>query len=121
MYTYRQSTGELFHDGLPVTTGYSGHAEGRNNPALQSHPNVGPIPCGRWTIEKPAFESQTHGPVVMRLDPCAGTETFGRSGFLIHGDSILHPGMGSLGCIILPRPARLAISANPDCDLEVIP
>jgi hypothetical protein len=33
----------------------------------------------------------------------------GRGGFLIHGDSISHPGDASDGCIILTRPEREAI------------
>mgnify|MGYP001549603940 CR=1 FL=1 len=43
-------------------------------------------------------------------DPDNGNEMFGRSGFLIHGDSKKRPGEASNGCIILPAEDRRAIS-----------
>jgi hypothetical protein len=52
--------------------------------------------------------------------PDRGTETFGRSEFRIHGDSIAHPGMASHGCIILPRAVRDAIWRSGDRALEVV-
>jgi hypothetical protein len=45
---------------------------------------------------------------------------FGRSGFLIHGDSIIRPGTASRGCIILAREIREQIAASGDADLEVV-
>lgn len=105
MFTFSQSTGQLQEDGQYKATGYSGSGEGKGNPALQNVPNLGPIPQGVYTISS-ARDTTTHGPVVMPLTPEADTQTFGRSGFLIHGDSIEHPGCASHGCIILPRPVR---------------
>lgn len=119
MFIYKQSTGLLSGNGLQFT-GYSGFKEGKNNPSLQDRPSVGPIPQGRWIIQGPPFDTSTHGPFVMRLLPEEGTNTFGRSGFLIHGDSIIHPGMASLGCIILPRTIREAVWHSEDRDLIVI-
>jgi len=119
MWTYKQSTGELSHDDQSIGFGYSGHGEGINNPDLQSESSVGPIPQGWWTIEN-AIDSVDHGPVAMHLTPKAGTETFGRGPFLIHGDSAEHPGQASLGCIIMAREIRNQVSASPDRDLTVI-
>lgn len=104
-------------------TGYSGMdiptAMGKNNPAMQDVPDVGPIPEGLWKIGS-AFDSQIHGPVCMRLTPAHGTDTFGRSGFLIHGDSFEHPGEASEGCIVLGRMLRLAIVGSGDDLLQVV-
>src|SRR5689334_15812598 len=97
-WTYIQRTGELVHDGMVHCTGYSGHGEGKNNPAMQAVRDVGPIPCGRWSIEGPPIDTAVHGPFVLHLEPEPGTDTFGRSGFLIHGDSREHPGEASHGC-----------------------
>lgn len=119
MFTFRQHDGAFFGNGINVH-GYSGFEEGKNNPDYQEHHDLGPIPRGFWTIEGPPFDTDSHGPVVVRLVPKEGTNTFDRSGFLIHGDSIIHPGMASKGCIILARVTRLAIWESGDRDLEVV-
>ena len=61
-----------------------------------------------------------HGPFVLRLTPAPTNEMFGRDGFLIHGDSIEHPGSASHGCIILPRAIREAIAKSDDDTLHVV-
>jgi hypothetical protein len=106
MWKYRQSTGELFDaaDEL-AATGYSGSPEGKNDPDKQSTPDVGPIPRGTYTIGEP-FSSSLHGPFAMEMQPDPTNEMFGRSGFLMHGDSLEHPGCASEGCIIMPRDVR---------------
>jgi hypothetical protein len=120
MYTYDQATGILTGGALETPArGYSGHGDGCNNPMLQSVPDVGPIPQGRYTISQP-FDSPDHGPVAMHLTPDAGTDTFGRSGFLMHGDSLEYPGQASLGCIIMPRAIRDQVAAGSDRELEVV-
>src|SRR2546423_11084836 len=119
-WTYAQQTGDLQQDGKPVATGYSGAGDGKNNPTMADVPNVGPIPRGAWSITGPPTDPRDHGPYVLRLEPAAETETFGRSGFLIHGDSRAHPGTASEGCIILPRAVREQIWKSGDRDLEVI-
>jgi len=88
---------------------------GRDNPAEQAVPNVGPIPQGRYSISAP-FETVKQGPCVMRLTP-VGHDALGRDGFLIHGDNLTHD--ASTGCIVLPPETREAIAASPDRDLEV--
>lgn len=119
-WTYAQKSGELQQDGEPVATGYSGAGAGKNNPALENVSNVGPIPRGDWTIAGPPADTADHGPYVLRLDPEPGTETFGRDGFLMHGDSKEHPGRASHGCIILPRSAREQVWNSGDRELEVL-
>lgn len=118
MWTWDQSAGLLTRAGKSWR-GYSGAARGKNNPAMQTAVGVGPIPQGRWTIAG-RLESPNTGPCTLILIPDAGTETFGRSAFRIHGDSIAHAGSASHGCIILPRAVRDAIWASGDRALEVI-
>lgn len=97
--------------------GYSGHADGMDNPSLQDVKSVGPIPRGLWTIG-PKYDTHDHGPVVMRLTPDKTTNVFGRDGFLIHGNSA--KGDASRGCIILSRRIREQIAGGVDKRLEVV-
>jgi len=89
---------------------------------MQNEVEHGPIPRGRYTIGAVEFADVDgpHGPFVLPLTPAAANEMFGRTGFLIHGDSIEHPGFASRGCIILARPTREAIAQSGDADLEVV-
>ena len=119
-WTYAQKTGELQQDGEHVACGYSGAGPGKNNPEMQNVPNIGPIPRGDWIIAGPPIQTRDHGPYVLRLQPEAATETHGRSGFLMHGDSKAHPGTASQGCIILPRAVREQVWQSGDRDLEVV-
>ena len=98
----------LDHDGAHVGTGYSGHAEGRNNPAMQNVHNIGPIPRGLYAIG-PAHDTPTHGPHVMALTPV---------GFLMHGDNVRHD--ASQGCIIMLRTVRDLVSSSVDKQLTVV-
>lgn len=118
-WKYVQANGNLIFGGELVATGYSGFDQGRNNPAMQQEPNIGPIPVGTYSIG-PVYDSEQHGPVVMHLFPSQETQTFGRGGFLIHGDSIQHPGSASHGCVIFPRSVRLRISQSEDREMEVV-
>jgi len=120
MWTYAQKTGSLLQDGDRVGNGYSGFQEGKNNPDMQAVPDVGPIPQGDWTIVGPPINTTEHGPFVLRLEPSVGTDTFGRSGFLMHGDSIEAPGCASKGCVIMPRAVREQVWSSGDTDLEVV-
>ena len=123
MWTYAQSTGRLSHDEQSFgECGYSGFEDGKNNPAKQDEPDLGPIPQGRYTIGPVEFENTDgpHGPFVLPLIPDAGNEMFGRSGFLIHGDSLADPGNASRGCIILPRETREEMAQSGDFVLEVV-
>jgi hypothetical protein len=96
MWTYSQSSGALSRNGQLLATGYSGLGLDKDVPADQAVVGEGPIPEGLWTIG-PAENHPQLGPHVMPLLPKPGTETFGRSGFFIHGDSLAHPGQASHG------------------------
>jgi hypothetical protein len=120
MWTYAQQTGALQRDSQHVATGYSGFDNGKNNPAMQGIENLGPIPQGSWNIVGPPMNTPQHGPFVLRLEPAAATNTFGRSGFLMHGDSIEAPGCASHGCIIMSRTVREQVWNSGDTDLEVV-
>jgi hypothetical protein len=119
-WTYSQKNGELQQDGEPVAHGYSGAGAGKNNPDMEHVANVGPIPAGDWSITGPPVDTAEHGPYVLKLEPVAETQTFGRSGFLMHGDSKEHPGCASHGCVILPRSVREQVWNSGDRDLEVV-
>lgn len=119
-WLYGQADGKLIRNGQLAGVGYSGLGAGKNNPTMQSVKGVGPIPQGVYRIGDP-FDSEEHGPFALPLAPDAANQMFGRAGFLIHGDSIEHPGAASEGCIILPRLVREAIAASGDRGLQVFP
>ena len=119
MWTFEQVTGFLFYDGTKVAAGYSGHGAGVDNPTMENVADVGPLPCGFYTIG-PAYTDPEKGPLVMRLAPDAANQMFGRGGFLIHGDSISHPGCASEGCIIMGPAVRQQIAQSPDRRLQVV-
>src|SRR5262249_55584633 len=100
MWIYEQKSGRMSRDGVLLATGYSGLDEGKNNPAMQDAHDKGPLPRGRYTIGRPV-DTAAHGPFVLPLTPDPANTMFGRSGFLIHGESKQHPGKASIGCIIL--------------------
>lgn len=119
MIRYQISTGALTRDGVPLGAGYSGQPECKNDPTQCDQHDRGPIPPGRYTIGEPR-DTVTHGPFVLPLTPADGNEMHGRSGFLIHGDSVTHPGTASHGCIIMPRAVRETVHRLNDRDLEVV-
>src|SRR5512146_1323064 len=128
MVTYVQRTGELLRGGEVIAVGCSGWddgdgipepGEGKNDPAADAIRGVGPIPVGRYVIGPP-MPHPTAGPFTLRLAPTPGTDTHGRSGFLIHGDSARAPGAASHGCIILPRSVRVSIWESGERDLVVV-
>ena len=123
MFTYSQSTGQLknaeYEDEI-LGVGYSGNGAGKNNPAMQNVKDVGPIPQGLYVFGEPTTEK---GPLTIPLEPDleSGQNMFGRSGFLIHGDSLEHPGEASEGCIVLGPEVRDMIATAGDFVLKVIP
>lgn len=129
MWTYKQSTGELFSDDNSlVGVGYSGGGTSpenhlatvhKNDPSAQNIVDTGPLPQGYYTIGSPV-NTVTHGPYVMALDPDTDNQMFGRDAFLIHGDSIPNPGYASDGCIILSRDIRVKIWESGDHRLQVV-
>jgi hypothetical protein len=119
MWTFEQQTGDLRYEGKVVASGYSGHEAGKNNPKMQHVPCIGPIPEGYYTIASP-IDTASHGPYVLHLTPFQHNQMFGRSGFLIHGDSVKQPGTASEGCVILGRMVREAIWQSGDRTLRVV-
>ena len=115
---YHQSTGNLTLNGVVIGRGYSGIGVGRNNPDLQATPNTGPIPQGTYQVGR-QFHSSHTGPGAIRLTPNVGTQTFGRRDFEIHGDSTLHPGQASNGCIVIAPAVRRRLDQLPGRTLMV--
>jgi len=124
MWIYEQATGKFRHNDEAPCVGYSGYGPGKNQPDSQNQVGIGPIPQGAYNIgaevEDDPLTINRHGPVALHLLPCTGTQTFGRSGFLMHGDNIEHPGQASHGCIILPRPVRERVRDSNDKLLVVL-
>lgn len=118
-WRYEQGSGAISHDNdEPTVFGYSGAGDCKNDPASQGVHNMGPIPRGLYTINPPV-DTKTHGPYVMWLTPDPANDMCGRSAFGIHGDSVVHPGEASEGCIVAPRPVREQIWESGDDKLEV--
>lgn len=119
MWMYEVESGELVNpEGELVGVGYSGSPIARNDVSKEQEHEVGPLPRGTYTIGEPR-DTVKHGPYVMSLTPISGN-MYGRSDFLIHGDSLEHPGAASHGCIVLGRPLREAIGRSSDNELEVV-
>jgi len=97
-WVYNQRTGIMTHNGEFIAKGYSESPDGKDNPAKEHIPFVGPIPRGYWRITR--YRS-SKGPWTIELEPIAGTKTFGRNAFRIHGDNRNTPGASSQGCIII--------------------
>lgn len=85
--------------------GYSGRGVHLNRPDAQQLVGQGPIPRGTWIIQKARYHDRL-GPVSIPLAPLDGRDTFGRSGFYIHGDNRRGDKSASSGCIILSRAMR---------------
>jgi hypothetical protein len=105
-WTFISGTGQwLDPRGAAYAEGYAGCGSGKNNPEAEDVHNVGPIPVGAYEIQGPPFTHAEAGPHTLRLEPMSATDTFGRAGFLIHGDTN-PPGRASKGCPVLPDPAK---------------
>jgi hypothetical protein len=120
-WTYEQLTGNLFDPSDELQgKGYSGQPPYSNDPAAQNLEGLGPIPQGLWRAVELIPES-THGPFAIRLEPYETTETFGRSGFLMHGERVTPPpGYASDGCIIQSRDVRERFWDSTDHDIQVV-
>jgi hypothetical protein len=119
MWVYNSGSGDLYLFGTWVGAGYSGHGKGVNNPDYEHVPDVGPIPRGNWTIG-PFFTDAEKGPMVARLTAWPNTQTFGRSGFMFHGDNPAEDDSASLGCIVMPHDVRVRVDASGFNDLAVV-
>lgn len=121
-WKYVQLTGSLYDpEGNLIGKGYSGQPPHDNDPDAQNLHNLGPIPEGLWQAVEMIPETSKHGPFVIRLEPYNETQTFGRSGFLIHGERVSPPpGFASDGCIIQSRDVREQIWNSMDHDIYVV-
>lgn len=123
-WNFSQSTGQYSHTDnatgttANVGTGYSGTGDGRNNPAMQNVPNVGPIPQGTYDIGS-GHASPTTGPNTMNLTPQTDTNTYGRDLFRIHGNNATND--ASHGCPIAGPNIRNQINNSNDRVLNVVP
>ena len=128
-FVYHQRSGRLAApDGSVLAVGYAGYddgdgvpepGEGKNDPGMERVKMVGPLPAGRWAMG-PAFDHARLGTCCIPLLPLPGTRTYGRSGFLVHGDSRKQPGAGSHGCVVMPLAVRQQLAAASDRVLEVV-
>lgn len=113
---------KLYHnDKLIDAHCYAGKGVWKNDPHAQSRPGEGPIPQGKYTIGSPFNNIGKTGPYSIRLQPDPHNRMFGRSAFLIHGDSLKHPDNASEGCIIANLRTRHEIVLSGDRVLEVRP
>lgn len=123
-WQYKQSTGQLYlvndsGNAALFGTGWAGHSEGRNNPAMQNVKGVGPLPRGWYTIEK-AYDHPHLGPITMDLTPDKTNQMFGRDLFRMHGAAAIHPEMSSDGCIIQYHSVRELVANSATRRLEVV-
>jgi hypothetical protein len=120
MWTYSQCNGIIYDPAMVFAgKGYAGAGSGKNNPDQQDVHNVGPIPQGLYDIEGPPFIHPTAGPNTLRLIAREGTETYGRAGFMMHGDTT-PSGFASEGCIVQNPDVRLKVWASGDRLLNVV-
>jgi hypothetical protein len=120
-WLYEQSSGRFTDPtGTSQGKGYSGQPPFVNDATAQAQVDQGPIPQGLWQAVELIPESTSHGPYAIRLEPYQQTETFGRSGFMMHGDLISRPGYASEGCIVMSRDVRELFWNSTDHDILVV-
>eukprot|EP00035_Acanthoeca_spectabilis_P005371 m.112947 g.112947 ORF g.112947 m.112947 type:complete len:144 (+) comp12994_c0_seq1:851-1282(+) len=129
-WRYSQRSGELTSSDARLSrpvTGYAGHGEGVNNPAMEHMTDIGPLPKGRYKVtaiyrthddRRAAGFSKNLGPVVVHLEPQGGTETHNRGHFRVHGDNSRGDRSASNGCIIMPRAVREKFRVDDILDVE---
>lgn len=116
-WIYKQSTGELFHNGEMIEQGCAGRMTNKNNPDRQQVRGLGPLPQGTYHI---GGYTHSKGPLTITLIQTSG-ESYGRSAFRIHGERIAPPaGWASEGCIIMGYHTRRLIALSSDRTLKVI-
>ena len=97
---------------------YSGRPGFKDDSANECVKGKGPLPRGTYTIG-PAFYHHKTKALTMRLTPFVENEMCGRDGFMIHGNSSIHPLSASDGCIILGLSGRREINDSNDKILVV--
>ena len=105
----------MTHGGKFFATGYSGNADGYNNPDKEAVKMIGPIPKEVYKI---AGHGKSKGEWTIILIP--EKEVYGRTDFRIYGDNPATLGKSSQGCIIINgRHLRREIGTSIDNVLEV--
>ncbi len=98
---------------------YAGAEGYKNDHQFEKLSGKGPLPRGKYLITGKPFKHPRAGQYTLRLTPYPGNTMYGRSGFLIHGDSNEHPGEASNGCIVLAPGFRHEIYESGDRELIV--
>lgn len=111
VWRYTISTGAMENGLGQAFVGYSGKGMWRDDPDSVREVGLGPIPPGTYRIGSPRNHPRL-GVLSMALTPVPGTDTFGRSGFFIHGDNAAANKSASSGCIVLNRLARSYIASG---------
>ena len=119
MIVFDVTAGRLSIAGNDIGPAYSGAPGYVDNEADAGLVGRGPIPAGLWVIGSPIDDAHT-GPFSMPLTPVAGTDTMGRSEFMIHGDNMAMNESASHGCIIAARAIRERIWADSDHMITVV-
>jgi hypothetical protein len=122
-WTYVIDTGALLTpSGLLMSRGYAGAPGYVNDPSATAIPFKGPIPEGDYVIGAAEDRPESVGEFALPLTPLPETDTLGRGGFYMHGDSIARAGLreASDGCIVQPLFARQQVNASADKLLTVI-
>jgi hypothetical protein len=91
--------------------GYSGNASKLNDIHSQNLEGVGPIPAGLYTISK-IYDDDKRGKHTCVLVPDSANKMYGRSGFLLHGDTAAEAHAASDGCIIFPYFIRVIFNVG---------
>ncbi|MDR3392467.1 MAG: DUF2778 domain-containing protein [Sulfuriferula sp.] len=89
------------HDVGFVGMGYSGHQDSLNDIHKQNLQGIGPLPAGLYVISK-IYNDPERGRNTWVLTPDPRNKMYGRSGFLVHGDTPAQAHSASDGCIIMP-------------------
>ncbi len=118
MFRYEQSTGKMFHNDKPIGACYAGAVGYKNKTEYEGLKNKGPIPRGKWTIGYTYLKHPHLGTYAIALLP-NGHNALGRSGFMIHADSVKNPGGASEGCIVCALEVRKYIHTRKTEGLEV--
>lgn len=120
MLKYVQRSGYLYDAlGRIIGIGYAGRGVGKNNPLMQDVKGIGPLPCGRYTIQAP-HDHAVVGKYAMALIPDPTNDMYQRNSFYLHGDDVENPGSASHGCIVMSRAVREKVWTGVDHTLEVI-
>ena len=107
---WSQSRGSMTtDDGRLIAVGFAGNHDGRNNPDMQSVHDVGPLPQGVYRVGAWGPHAEL-GQLSAPLTQIAG-ETYGRSGFYIHGPGGADPSQCSKGCVVIEHSQRLVVAS----------